>query len=57
MIYEEDKEYATLLRHMLSELLEKQSGIGYTETDRTKFRKGSKAIKRALELMDTQIYA
>ncbi len=52
-----DNEHIDLLRYMLCILMERQSAIGVRDNEREKCKKGITALKRAVEVMGTQVYA
>lgn len=56
-MYHEDKDHLVYLRLMLAELLEKESSPFFSSADKLRFRRGSDALKRAIESMDSQVYA
>jgi len=57
MQLEEHKEHVVLLRHMLAELMVKQSSVRLTSEQRLLHQKGIKALKAAVVAMDMQVYA
>lgn len=57
MQLKEHNEHVDLLRHMLAELMVKQSGPTLTAEQRRLHKKGIKALQAAVEAMNMQVYA
>ncbi len=52
-----DKEHIDQLRYILSILMERQSMGWVGDNEREECKKGITALKRAVEVMGTQVYA
>lgn len=57
MQLKEHNEHVDLLRYMLAELMVKQNRLTLTEEQRTMHKKGIKALRAAVDAMNSQVYA
>ncbi len=53
----EHRQHVDLLRHMLAELMVKQSSVTLTTEQRRLYKEGIKALQAAVVAMDLQIFA